>query len=173
MPLNTQAVATWGFQTGDTVIHNEAVAKWGWVDNSPAPPEPSFLSAESTVHPGEFNPGDIRRAFSKLNDIFARRFSVNSAIMPSGLQVQGEMQIRYGVSVISSVNAANDSITLPEAKANGFCKVVNATALDLQVFPDTDDKIDGGATDASMTVSAGKIAVFEAVDATDWYSFQQ
>lgn len=173
MPLNTQAVATWGFQTGDTVIHKEAIAKWGWVDTSPAPPAKSFLSAESTVRPGEFNPGDIRRAFSKLNDIFARRFSVNSEIVPSGLQTQGEMQIRYGLSVITSINAANDSITLPAAKANGFCKVINTTGLDLQVFPDTDDKIDGAAANTSMTVTAGKIAVFEAVDDTDWYSFQQ
>lgn len=170
MGLNTFAVSTWGWNTGDTVIHKEAISKWGWVDDAPAPPADSFLSPNSMIKPGEFNPTDIRRAFHKLNDILARRYSINTAVVPSTLQTQGEMQIRYGLTVITQCANANDSITLPAAIGNGYCKVVNTTAFDIQVFPDTDDKIDGGAANASITLSAGKIVVFESPDDTNWYS---
>lgn len=174
MPSNCRAIATFGWDTGDTVTHGRAIATYGWgVDSSPAPMAESHLSAESTIMPGEFSPTDIRRAFSKLNDIFARRYSIDASILPSALQTQNAIVIAYGTTLITACANADDAVTLPPAKANGYCKVINATALNVQVFPGTDDAIDGAAADASMTLTAGNVGVFEAVDATDWYSYQQ
>ena len=157
--------------TGDTVIHKEAIAKWGWVDNSPAPPADSKLTMESTIHPGEFTPSDIRRAFTKLNDILGRRYGITKDIVASGDHTQGLQQLYMGVSVIGSANT-DDSITLPAAVANGYCKVINTTSSDIQAFPDTDDKIDGGSANAAITIPAGEICVFEAVDDENWYTYK-
>lgn len=61
-------------------------------------------------------------------------------------------------------------VKLPAAAAGGFCIVKNNAASALNLYPNTDDKIDGGSANAAVTVDAYSAAVLVAYDATDWYT---
>lgn len=173
MNSDSRAICTFGWSTASEIPHTEAISVFGWVDTSPAPQEASGMSPNSLIKPGEQDPMDIRRAFQDLNHILERRYSIHTDILPSSGQGQGEISLHMGVNVISTNVVANDdSATLPPAEANGFCKVINPSAKRVQIFPDTDHKIDNGAANASVTVAAGAVAVFEAIDDENWYRME-
>lgn len=72
-----------------------------------------------------------------------------------------------------SVCATNaDSVKLPKASLNagGQMLVINDGAADLAVFPFTGDLIDGGAANASVTLTAGRRAFFWTVVDGSWQS---
>ena len=169
MASNSNAIATFGWQTGDVATHGLAICLYGWVDDSPLPPEDSRLSPDSMIKEGEFNPTDIRRAFQKLNDILLRRYGVTTTFTASHAGNQGEAQLQMGVTVVDRAFADNDSVTLPPVEANAYVKLINKSGYTLKTYPDTDNAIDEQAVNASVTVVDGEIAVFEGVDDTNWY----
>lgn len=72
-----------------------------------------------------------------------------------------------------SVCATNgDSVKLPQTSLNvgGAMVVINDGAANLAVFPNGNATIDGGAAAASVTVSAGKRAIFWTEATGAWQS---
>jgi predicted RecA/RadA family phage recombinase len=71
------------------------------------------------------------------------------------------------------VTAADDAkgVKLPAAAAGKVVIIKNSVAnKDLLVYPNTDDKINGGSANAALTMADGTAAMFIAYDATDWYT---
>ena len=95
--------------------------------------------------------------------------SVERSITASTTQTQGQQPLTAIASLVETVANANDVVTLPAAVAGLSCEVVNAGANTLQIFPASGDAIQGGATNASVTLGAGNSVRFRAFDSTDWY----
>lgn len=61
-------------------------------------------------------------------------------------------------------------IKLPTAVAGATVMIVNGAAQPLVVYPNTSDKINGGAANASVTMENSSTMIAVALDATDWYT---
>lgn len=75
---------------------------------------------------------------------------------------------------LNKVTAADNTkgVKLPTAEAGKAVFVVNTVAdKTLPVYPNTDDKINGGTANAAVTMAAGTSALFACFDGTDWYTF--
>lgn len=74
---------------------------------------------------------------------------------------------------VTVVATAADSVKLLAA-AVGIRQIVkNNGSADLAVFPSTGDTIDGGAANASITMTPGTTRIFSAIDSTDWETSSQ
>lgn len=91
------------------------------------------------------------------------------SVTASTTQSQGQQPVTAEV-VFVTTNNANDVITLPSAAQGQRIYVVNKSANALQVFPASGDDIDGGSTDASVTVSANTGTRYIAEDGTSWFT---
>ena len=98
------------------------------------------------------------------------RIQVQASITASTTQTQGQMPITRGFAHVSVCANANDTVTLPTAVTGEYVFIVNRGAQTLQIFPASGDKIDGGATNASITLASTKGIVLLAIDSTDWFS---
>ena len=94
-----------------------------------------------------------------------------TGVTASVTQTQAGATVLTGELVeVTTVATANDAVRIPAAILGVPCKVINQGANTLQVFPTSGDKIDGGATDASVTIAPGTSVQFHAIDAASWYS---
>lgn len=101
----------------------------------------------------------------------ATRRSAMVGITASTTQTQGQGLLTADVNKVITVANANDTVTLPVEEQGGrMVWITNRGANTLQVFPNTNGTIDGGAMDASVTIAAGKTKIFAAVDADDWHT---
>ena len=71
-------------------------------------------------------------------------------------------------NLVSVVASAGDSVLLPTAVAGWTRTVINTGANALDLFPNTDDKIDGGAADAAISVASNTTVTVYAYDTTNW-----
>lgn len=94
------------------------------------------------------------------------------SITASVTQTQGQQPLTRQFNHVSVCANVNDVVTLPAAVARTVCYIFNRGAQTLQVFPASGDAIDGAAANASMTLAAGKSAMFFAVDTTNWYTLK-
>jgi len=93
-----------------------------------------------------------------------------ATVTASVTQTQGQQALVGELVVVTTVANANDVVTLPAASIGAKIKVINQGANTLQVFPASGDDIDGGATDASVTIAPSTSSTFQAIDAASWYS---
>ena len=94
-----------------------------------------------------------------------------TGISGAGTTQGGATQLTRQVSFLTTITAGvNDAVKLLGASANRMQVVVNTTGATAQVFPASGDDIDGGATNAAVTLLAGKTRIFLARDATHWHS---
>jgi Pectate lyase superfamily protein len=97
--------------------------------------------------------------------------TATKGITASTTQAQGQQPLTTTTNVVSTVANTDDVVTLPDALTGLLCEIRNDGANQLQIFPASGDKIDGGAQNASATLAAGATVTYRAVDATEWYSF--
>ena len=90
-----------------------------------------------------------------------------NGITASTTQSQGEQQLTAVMNEISTVNNANDVVTLPEASAGDRVLIINNGANALDVYPASGDNA-GGGVDTAVTISSGSNQWFSAYDDTNW-----
>lgn len=74
-------------------------------------------------------------------------------------------------STVSNVTAADGTkgVILPTATAGAVYFVYNSVATNgLPVYPATSDTINGGSANAAVTIEGKTLAIFIAMDATNW-----
>lgn len=95
--------------------------------------------------------------------------SIAAAVSAAGTDQSTATALSTVYSIVTSVSSAQ-GVKLPAAAASLTYTVVNTTATNLLVYPNTSDKINGGTANAAVTVAAGSTATFVAKDGTDWFS---
>ena len=63
---------------------------------------------------------------------------------------------------------AGDGVKLPTAVAGDICHVMNATAVSIEVYPNTSDTLDGNGANVSSSLAPLTLDIYEAIDTTDW-----
>lgn len=91
----------------------------------------------------------------------------SGAVTASTTQSQGQGAITAEIVNVSTCANANDTVTLPTAKAGIRCYIFNNGAQTLQIFPASGDNL-GAGVDTAKTLAAGKQALFVAYDDTNW-----
>lgn len=83
--------------------------------------------------------------------------------------IQGDAAV-LTAGAMNKVTGADGTVgvVLPTTAANVAVEVYNSSASNLKVYPFLGDNINGGTTNASVTVAARTFARFVAVDATIW-----
>jgi hypothetical protein len=71
------------------------------------------------------------------------------------------------VNVVTG-GTANQGVVLPTAAAGLTVIVQNTTSVDLKLYPNSSDSIDGGTADASVTFPANTTITLTCKNATDW-----
>ncbi len=117
---------------------------------------------------GYANASGFKEGFIALNTHY-RRYTV-TGITASGTQSQGQVPLTGDINRISVCAVANNVVTLPLAEKGMEIVVENDGAETLQIYPETGDKIDEGAADASVTLAAGSSVKYYAYDSTNWSS---
>ncbi len=90
----------------------------------------------------------------------------------------GATLLTGGINNVTTVASSGDSVLLPPTTASkgvygslgGTVTVINNGASPLAIFPNTGDKINGGAANASITLAVGGIATLSAALANNWYA---
>ncbi len=98
--------------------------------------------------------------------------SVTNGITAGTTQTQaGATALTSDINEISVCANSGDGVKLPPAVKGRTCVVINNGAQDLQIWPDTDDKINNGAANAAdgSTLFNGGIRTYIANDDIDWY----
>jgi len=83
-------------------------------------------------------------------------------------QTQGQGALFSSYNEIGTVANANDTVTLPGAKAGSHCLIINSGANTLQIFPATSDDLGQGVNN-STTLAAGESVYFWTWDITTWH----
>ena len=100
--------------------------------------------------------------------------SITNSITAGATQTQaGATALTTDINRVTTVGADNDGVKLPTAVAGLEILIINDDAgQDIQVWPNTDDAIDGGSANAvdSNALGEGASRRYIAVDATNWYT---
>jgi len=118
-----------------------------------------------TIAPGSWVTWD------RLVPTLEKYVGAEAGITASTTQSQGQRPLTKRFNQVSVCANANDVVTLPPAVEGLMCCIRNDGAATLQVYPASGDDINGGATDASITVAAGSAIVLGAMDDTSWFTY--
>lgn len=81
------------------------------------------------------------------------------------------LQLGQGISRVTTVATAGDSVKLPASAAGMFVVVTNAAAANaMDVFPATGDAINALSANAALSVAANKTVIFFCAVAGTWNS---
>jgi len=94
--------------------------------------------------------------------------SVSGGQTAGTTQSQGQHPLTKTVNHFATVATTNDCCTLMDAVACRLCIITNEGANTLQIFPASGDKIGAGATNASVSLAAGKTVIFVARSTAAW-----
>ena len=100
--------------------------------------------------------------------------SVTNGITAGSTQTQaGATALTTDINRVTVVATASDGVKLPTAAGGYEILIINDDSTDaLQVWPASDDKIDGGSADAvdANTLAAGAARRYIAVGSVNWYT---
>jgi len=100
--------------------------------------------------------------------------SVTDSITAGATQTQaGATALTKDINRVTTVGTDNDGVKLPTASAGLEILIINADAgQDIQIWPNTDDAINGGSANAVDGTPLGEGATrrYIAADATNWYT---
>lgn len=91
------------------------------------------------------------------------------SVSAAGTEQADATDIAKYLSVIDTATA-NQGVQLKAAAAGALQVVINATAVNVKVYPATGDAIDGEDVNTAIDLPAGTRKHFIALDATDWVS---
>jgi len=94
--------------------------------------------------------------------------ATTSGLTASTTQSQGQQALTSVVNEVAVCANANDVVTLPAAAIGKIVYIFNNGAQTLQVFPASDDAIDGAAANTSVSQGAGANITYIAHDTTNW-----
>lgn len=94
--------------------------------------------------------------------------SVTASITAVNPGVQGDGVLTTDINEIGTCGTQDDAVTLPSAVIGLEITVINNGAQRLEIFPNTSDKIDGGAVNAPVTLAAAANVTFVAWSPTEW-----
>lgn len=81
------------------------------------------------------------------------------------------LQLQYGISRVTTVASAADSVKLPKAQAGMSITVINAAAANaMNVFPASGEAINALSADTALSVAANKTIVFSCAVNGTWNS---
>ena len=99
----------------------------------------------------------------------AEQISSKGTFAASATQTQGQGQLIEGFTRISVVGTDGDAVTLPLAGRGKECVLENADNLQYcQVFPASEDAIDGMTADLPLLLFPGQTVIFRGTDTTNW-----
>lgn len=93
-----------------------------------------------------------------------------TATVTAGTNAQGQGAITSDYNVVTSTPNNPSGVTLPTATTGRRIIVVNRGANSVNIFPATGAAIDAGATNASVSLQANGVVIFNASSTTAWYS---
>jgi hypothetical protein len=114
--------------------------------------------------------GKIVGAFVGVRDTL---YLLPQTVTATGSNSQsGSLAIKRVVTVITTVSASTRGVLLPsplDQTSGGDTRIVcNTTATGVKVYPNSGGTINGGSTNAAITLAAGKSAIFVAYSGTAW-----
>lgn len=97
--------------------------------------------------------------------------SIKTGIAAAGNSQATAAQLTHTVNVIATATATSaDGVKLPTASTGARCIVINKSGETLDVWPATEDKIQGGSANAAVTQANNVNVTYYAVDGENWYS---
>jgi hypothetical protein len=101
-------------------------------------------------------------------------FQAVNGVVAHPTQAQGNGQVTYGFSRVTTVATAGDAITLPTAKKDAIVAVFNdQDSRHATLWPDVGDQIDDYAIDESVTLSPKQLRAYIAIGSLRWFSISE
>ena len=111
--------------------------------------------------------------FKELNVTTKMELTPASITATGSNTAGGAATITGAMAIIAVCSASSRGIILPadgnaDAAGGTFIPICNVTAVNCQVYPPTGGTINGGATNASIKINAGKSSILCNTDGTNW-----
>jgi len=107
-------------------------------------------------------------SFVNLTLTGALTTSVDATVTAAGTTQGGATALTKAVSIVTTATA-NQGVVLPTAAAGISATIVNTTAVNIKIYPNTSDVIDGGTVNVAVNLAPYSSVQLVAQDAIDWF----
>jgi len=107
-------------------------------------------------------------SFVNLTLTGALTTSVDATVTAAGTTQGGATALTKAVSIVTTATA-NQGVVLPTAAAGVSATIVNTTAVNIKIYPNTSDVIDGGTVNVAVNLAPYSSVQLVAQDAIDWF----
>ena len=94
--------------------------------------------------------------------------SVDALVTAAGTTQGGATALTKTVSIVTTATA-DQGVVLPTAAAGISATIVNTTAVNIKIYPNTSDVIDGGTVNVAVNLAPYSSVQLVAQDAIDWF----
>ena len=94
--------------------------------------------------------------------------SVDATVTAAGTTQGGATALTKAVSIVTTATA-NQGVVLPTAVAGLSATIVNTTAVNIKIYPNTSDVIDEGTVNVAVNLAPYSSVQLVAQDAIDWF----
>ena len=94
--------------------------------------------------------------------------SVTASVTAAGTTQGGATALAKTVNIVTTATA-NQGVVLPTAAAGISVTIVNTTAVNIKVYPNTSDVIDEGTVNVAVNLAPYSSVQLVAQDTQDWY----
>lgn len=99
-----------------------------------------------------------------------RGVGLGTVVTSAAGTVQGDATLITGLVTVLTTVAASTGVRLPTLSSNVDRRVVHYGANDLKVYPPSGGTINGGSTNAAVTLVANQSVLFVTADGAAWYA---
>jgi hypothetical protein len=107
-------------------------------------------------------------SFVNLTLTGALTTSVDATVTAAGTTQGGATALTKAVSIVTTATA-NQGVVLPTAAAGLSATIVNTTAVNIKIYPNTSDVIDGGTVNVAVNLAPYSSVQLVAQDGVDWF----
>jgi len=94
--------------------------------------------------------------------------SVSASVTAAGTTQGGATALTKAVSIVTTATA-DQGVKLPTAAAGISATIVNTTAVNIKIYPNTSDVIDEGTVNVAVNLAPYSSVQLVAQDTQDWY----
>jgi hypothetical protein len=94
--------------------------------------------------------------------------SVDATVTAAGTTQGGATALTKAVSIVTTATA-DQGVKLPTAVVGLSATIVNTTAVNIKIYPNTSDVIDGGTVNVAVDLAPYSSVQLVAQDTQDWY----
>lgn len=94
--------------------------------------------------------------------------SVTASVTAAGTTQGGATALTKAVNIVTNATA-NQGVVLPTAAAGVSVTVINTTAVNIKIYPNTSDVIDEGTVNVAVNLAPYSSVQLVAQDTQDWY----